>query len=94
MIATFQGHGPDNQSPGGIAVFDDAGHVVRSQSAADPSADQTTLRPYRLAVVAPLDRIVVALTYMGIPTGTRSAGPSSTSTTATRCRCAASRTCP
>lgn len=67
MMATFQGHGPDNQAPGGIAVFDDAGRVVRSRSAADPSADQTTLRPYSLAVVPALDRVVVALTYMGIP---------------------------
>jgi hypothetical protein len=66
-VATFQGHGPDNQSPGGIAVFDDAGHVVRSRSAADASADQTTLRPYSLAVVPSLDRIVVGLTYMVIP---------------------------
>jgi hypothetical protein len=68
MVATFQGHGPDNASPGGIAVFDDMGHVVRSRSAADPSADQATLRPYSLAVVPSLDRLVVALTYMGIPT--------------------------
>jgi hypothetical protein len=40
---------------------------VRARSAADPSADQTTLRPYSLAVVPALDRVVVALTYMVIP---------------------------
>jgi hypothetical protein len=68
MLATFQGHGPDNRIPGGIAVFDETGHVVRSRSAADSSADQSTLRPYSLAVVPSLDRIVVALTYMVIPT--------------------------
>src|SRR5262245_4876720 len=68
MVATFQGHGPDNRSPGGIAVFDDAGNVVHSRSAADSSADQATLRPYSLAVVPSLDRIVVGLTYMVIPT--------------------------
>ena len=68
MLATFQGHGPDNTIPGGIAVFDETGRVVRSQSAADSSGDQTTLRPYSLAVVPALDRIVVALTYMVIPT--------------------------
>jgi len=68
VVATFQGRGPDNQRPGGIAVFDEAGDVVRSRSAADPSADQTTLRPYSLAVVPSLDRIVVGLTYMVIPT--------------------------
>lgn len=68
MVATFQGHGPENESPGGIAVFDETGRVLRSQSAADASADQATLRPYSLAAVPALDRLVVALTYMGIPT--------------------------
>ena len=68
VLATFQSHGPNNVSPGGIAELDERGHVVRSQSAADPSADQATLRPYGLAVVPALDRVVVALTYMVIPT--------------------------
>jgi hypothetical protein len=40
---------------------------VRSRSAADPTADQSTLRPYSLAVAPSLDRVVVALTYMPIP---------------------------
>ena len=68
MLATFQAHGSENVSPGGIAELDERGRVVRSRSAADSSADQTTLRPYSLAVVPSLDRIVVALTYMPIPT--------------------------
>jgi hypothetical protein len=67
-LATFQAHGPDNVSPGGLAELDETGDVVRSRSSADPSADQTTLRPYSLAVVPSLDRVVVALTYMVIPT--------------------------
>jgi len=67
-LATFQAHGDSNVSPGGIAELDEAGRVVQSRSAADASADQTTLRPYGLAVVPALDRIVVALTYMPIPT--------------------------
>ena len=67
-LATFQAHGPGNVSPGGLAELDERGRVVRSRSAADPSADQTTLRPYSLAVVPLLDRVVVALTYMPIPT--------------------------
>lgn len=67
VLATFQAHGPGNVSPGGIAEMDQRGRVVRSRSAADPSADQTTLRPYSLAVVPALDRVVVALTYMVIP---------------------------
>jgi hypothetical protein len=68
VLATFQSHGPDNVSPGGIAELDERAHLVRSRSAADPSADQMTLRPYGLAVVPALDRVVVALTYMVIPT--------------------------
>lgn len=68
VLATFQAHGPDNISPGGLAEFDERAQVVRSRSAADPAADQTTLRPYSLAVVPSLDRVVVALTYMPIPT--------------------------
>jgi len=68
VMATFQGHGPGNESPGGLAELDANGHVVQSRSAADPSADQSTLRPYGLAVVPALDRVVVALTYMVIPT--------------------------
>jgi hypothetical protein len=67
VLATFQSHGQGNVSPGGLAEIDETGHVVRSRSAADPSADQTTLRPYSLAAVPSLDRVVVALTYMGIP---------------------------
>jgi len=68
VLATFQGHGPSNEAPGGIAELDERGRVVRSRSAADSSADQTALRPYSLAVVPSLDRVVVGLTYMPIPT--------------------------
>ena len=68
VLATFQGHGPNNEAPGGIAELDARGRVVRSRSAADSSADQTELRPYSLALVPSLDRVVVALTYMPIPT--------------------------
>ena len=68
VLATFQGQGPGNAMPGGIAELDEDGRVVRSRSVADPAADQTTLRPYSLAVAPALDRVVVALTYMPIPT--------------------------
>lgn len=67
VLATFQAHGPGNVMPGGLAELDETGRVVRSRSAADPAADQTTLRPYSLAIVPALDRVVVALTYMPIP---------------------------
>lgn len=68
VLATFQGHGRNNEAPGGIAELDAKGHLVQSRSAADSSADQSALRPYSLAVVPSLDRVVVALTYMPIPT--------------------------
>ena len=67
VLATFQAHGPDNVSPGGIAEIDQRGRLVRSRSVADPSADQTTLRPYSVAVAPSIDRVVVALTVMAIP---------------------------
>ena len=67
VLATFQSHGPNNEGPGGIAELDERGRLVRSRSAADSTADQTALRPYSLAVVPSLDRVVVALTYMIIP---------------------------
>ena len=68
VLATMQGHGSDNRVPGGLAEIDDTGTVVRTASAADPAAQrQDTLRPYSLAVVPALDRVVVGLTPMGIP---------------------------
>jgi hypothetical protein len=68
VLATFQGHGPNNEAPGGIAELDERGQVVRSRSTADSTADQTALRAYSLAAVPSLDRVVVGLTYMPIPT--------------------------
>ena len=67
VLATFQGHGPNDEAPGGIAELDARGRLVRWSSAGDSSADQATLRPYSLAVVPSLDRVIVALTYMTIP---------------------------
>ncbi len=68
VLATFQSHGPNNEGPGGIAELDERGRVVRARSAEDSTADQTTLRPYSVAVVPALDRVGVALTYLPIPT--------------------------
>lgn len=68
VLATFQGTGPENRQPGGLAEFDARGRLVRTRSAADPAADPMTLRPYSLSVVPALDRVVVALTTMPIPT--------------------------
>jgi hypothetical protein len=68
VLASMQGHGPDNRVPGGLAEIDDTGAILRTASAADPAAlRQDTLRPYSLTVVPALDRVVVGLTPMGIP---------------------------
>lgn len=65
VLATFQGEGPDNLDPGGLAEIDDEGDVIRSGSAADPSAPRALLRPYSLAIVPELDRVVVTSYDMG-----------------------------
>lgn len=66
-IATAQGHGPQDLSPGGLVELDEHGRVVRTGSSADATGDLPTLRPYSLAVVPALDRVVVGLTFMPIP---------------------------
>lgn len=56
------------EAPGGLAELDQNGGFVRSVSAGDPSAPhQESVRPYSLAIVPKLDRVVVGLTAMGIP---------------------------
>lgn len=65
VLATFQGHGEANRDPGGLVELTDAGEAVRSGSAADPAAPRALLRPYSLAVVPDLDRIVVTSYDMG-----------------------------
>jgi len=67
VLGTFQGHGEGNERPGGLAELDETGRLIRSASSADPAADQATLRPYSLAIVPSLDRVVVALTAMSMP---------------------------
>lgn len=68
VLATFQSHSAENAGPGGLAELDAAGNVVRWRSSADSTADSASLRAYSLAVVPALDRVVVAMTYMPIPT--------------------------
>jgi hypothetical protein len=65
VLATFQGRGPDNVDPGGLVEIDEAGDAVRSGSAADPGAPRALLRPYSLAIVPELDRVVVTSYDMG-----------------------------
>ena len=71
VLATFQGEGPDNVDPGGLVEIDDEGSVVRSGSAADPAAPRALVRPYSLAIVPDLDRVVVTSYDMGEDMGMR-----------------------
>jgi len=56
-LATFQYSRGYNRAPGGLVEFDPHGRIVRSSSAADPRVDPN-IRPYSLAVVAGLNRVV------------------------------------
>lgn len=71
VLATFQGQSEQNVDPGGLVELTDAGEVVRSASAADSTAPQALLRPYSLAVVPGLDRVVVTSYDMGEDMGFR-----------------------
>ena len=65
VLATFQGRGERNIDPGGLVEVTDGGEVVRAASAADPRATGALIRPYSLAVVPILDRIVTTSYDMG-----------------------------
>jgi hypothetical protein len=63
-LATFQrGTGSDRPETGGLVEFDSAGRVVRSASAAAPTID-SGVRPYSLAVLPAIDRVVTTATDM------------------------------
>lgn len=70
-LATFQrraGNGP--AETGGLVEFDSTGRLVRSASAAVPDVDPG-IRPYSLAVLPSLDRIVTTATDMHAETQSR-----------------------
>ena len=71
VLATFQGRGPDNVDPGGLVELAPDGRVVRTASAADPLARGELIRPYSLAVVPELDRVVTTSYDMGEDMGLR-----------------------
>lgn len=58
-IATFQYSLGFNAAPGGLVEFDAHGNVVKTSSAANSNVDPN-IRPYSLAVVEKLDRIVTS----------------------------------
>lgn len=58
-LATFQYSGGFNKAPGGLVEFDPQGRVAKTSAAADSQADPD-IRPYSLAVVEELDRVVTS----------------------------------
>ena len=63
VLATFQMTGHDNKAPGGLAEIDNRGKIVRT-SALTGLPQGEFVRPYSLAIVAKLDRIVTTSTDM------------------------------
>jgi hypothetical protein len=63
IVATMQRGDHANETPGGIAEFATDGRLLR-WSSADPRSDEF-VRPYRLAIVSKLDRIVTTTADMG-----------------------------
>jgi hypothetical protein len=58
-LATFQYTRGFNRGPGGIVELNGRGQVVQMSSAADPHLDPN-IRPYSLAVIEKLDRVVTS----------------------------------
>ena len=56
VLATYQGLAADHSATGGLVELDDRGRMLRAASAANPL--DPDLRPYSLAVVPQLDRVV------------------------------------
>jgi hypothetical protein len=63
VLATYQMRGHDNTRPGGLVELTPEGRVVRTADAADSRID-TFLRPYSLAIVPQLDRVVTTTSDM------------------------------
>lgn len=68
VLATYQGLAADHNATGGLVELDDRGRMLRAASAAN-SIDRD-LRPYSLAVVPQLDRVVTTSADMhGVKVG-------------------------
>jgi hypothetical protein len=64
LLATFQGRGAGNVPPGGLVELDRQGRLIRATSARAPAFDSTHMRPYSLAVLPAIDRVVSTSTDM------------------------------
>jgi hypothetical protein len=62
VLATYQGLAADHSATGGLVELDDRGRMIRGASAADPL--DPDIRPYSLAVVPQLDRVVTTTADM------------------------------
>jgi hypothetical protein len=63
LLVTFQMRGESHTETGGLVELDPEGRVVRSASAAAPDVDPN-IRPYSLAIVPKLDRVVTSSSDM------------------------------
>lgn len=64
VLGTFQGHGTTNTPPGGLVELDRQGRLVRATSARATGFDTLDMRPYSLAVLPAIDRVVSTSTDM------------------------------
>jgi len=64
LLATFQGRGSRNIPPGGLVELDREGNLVRATIARAESIDSLQMRPYSLAVLPAIDRVVSTSTDM------------------------------
>ena len=68
VLATYQGLAADHSATGGLVELDDRGRMLRAASAADPI--DPDIRPYSLAVIPRLDRVVTTSADMhGVKVG-------------------------
>jgi hypothetical protein len=63
LLATYQMRGHGNSKPGGLAELAPDGRVLRFSDAADP-ATEPFIRPYSLAIVPAIDRVVTTSSDM------------------------------
>jgi hypothetical protein len=63
LLATYQMRGHGNTRPGGLVEIAPDGRVLRSSDAADPAAEPF-IRPYSLAIVPALDRVITTSSDM------------------------------
>jgi hypothetical protein len=70
VLGAFQHRTGEDGAAGGLVELDSTGRLVRSTSAAGPPSDPT-IRPYSLAVVPALDRVVTTATDMHLEVRSR-----------------------